>query len=194
MTAKTKWWRHLLTGIAVMLFALLSVIGWSHWHGNYHMVRQGELYRSGQLSTQQLAQHIESDGIRSIINLRGPAAGDDWYDEEVSLAQSRGVNHVDFDLSSSRPLDQQQMDSLVSLLKQQPKPLLIHCLGGADRTGLASALYLYAVKGEAAAQATKQLSVRYGHFPYLFRSQVAAMDDSFTRYVTASDRPAPDSH
>lgn len=34
-----------------------------------------ELCRSRQPSTPQLARHIKQDGIRSIINLRGPATG-----------------------------------------------------------------------------------------------------------------------
>ena len=46
------------------------------------------------------------------------------------------------------------------LLREAPKPVLVHCEGGADRTGLAAALYLAAAGHPA--QADGQLSVRYG--------------------------------
>jgi hypothetical protein len=69
-----------------------------------------------------------------------------------------------------------------------PKPMLIHCWGGADRTGLASALYLYGVKHQGSDQAAEQLSWRYGHLPYLWWSKTRAMDNTFNRYVDSSAR------
>ncbi|MFD2031462.1 tyrosine-protein phosphatase [Ancylobacter dichloromethanicus] len=50
-------------------------------------------------------------------------------------------------------------------MKDAKKPILIHCQAGADRSGLASALYLAAIKKNSAeAEAEAQLSIRYGHF------------------------------
>ena len=181
--------RGLGTLLLLLLLILASLAGWSVWNSNYHTVLPNELYRSGQLSAQQLSQHIQQDGLHSILNLRGPDPGKPWYDTELTVARQHAVKHVDFELSASNALGPQQLDALVKLLHELPKPLLIHCLGGADRTSLASALYLYAVKGEPAPQAAKQLSIRYGHFPYLFRSDVAAMDESFQRYVNGAPRP-----
>jgi protein tyrosine/serine phosphatase len=172
--------------LAFSVLTLASLIGWSIWNSNYHTVFPGELYRSGQLSAQQLKQHIQQDGLRSILNLRGADPGKPWYETEQTLARQYRVKHVDFALSASKVLEPQQLSALVTLLRELPKPMLIHCLGGADRTSLASAIYLYAVKGEPASQAAEQLSIQYGHFPYLFRSEVAAMDESFQRYVSGS--------
>ena len=109
-----------------------------------------------------------------------------------AVARANNIPHTDFKLSSTKELSDEQMHELVALMKAQPKPLLIHCLGGADRTSLASALYLYAIKGEPASTAEGQLSILYGHFPYLFRSEVEAMDTSFKRYVTELNPPARD--
>ncbi len=180
----------LLRRLAALLLSLLLVLtvfaGWSEWNSNYHTVLPGELYRSGQLTEQQLQQHIEQDGLRSIINLRGPEPGDTWYETERTIARQHDIEHVDFELWASKALTNQQLDELVTHLRKLPKPLLIHCYGGADRTSLASALYLYDVKGETASRAVQQFSIRFGHFPYLFRSEVAAMDESFERYVSRS--------
>ncbi len=179
--------------LAAALLLALTFAGWTFVQGNYHTVVNGELYRSGQLSPAQLEQQLRDDHIRSIVNLRGAAPGADWYEGEVAIAAAHGVAHSDVDLASNTPLDLGQMEALVELLRRQPKPLLIHCLGGADRTGLAVALYRYAVRSEPAAQAAEALSLRYGHFPYLFRAEVGAMDVSFRRYITA--HPAgPDKH
>jgi protein tyrosine/serine phosphatase len=71
----------------------------------------------------------------------------------------------------------------VTLLQQAPKPILIHCLGGADRSGLVSALYRFAIEGQKPDAADKELSIWYGHVP-LIRPKVTAMDDSFWRYVS----------
>ncbi len=180
--------RKIVGGLLALLLAAMALFGWLVWEGNYHTVLRGELYRSGQLSATQLQQHIKQDGIRSIINLRGAAPRSEWYRQELAVAHRDGVAHSDVDLSADVPLSDTQMKQLVTLMANSPKPLLLHCLGGADRTGLAAALYLYALKGEPAEQAGGQLALRYGHFPYLFRAGVAAMDDSFHRYITA--RPA----
>lgn len=175
------------------LFGLLILYaGWNFWQGNYHTLREGEVYRAGQLTSEQLTQHIKQDGIRSIINLQGADEDEQWYRDEIAVARANNIPHTDFKLSSTKELTDQQMHELVALMKKQPKPLLIHCLGGADRTSLASALYLYAIKGEPAATAAKQLSIRFGHFPHLFRSEVGAMDVSFERYVTTLNPPDQD--
>ena len=44
-------------------------------------------------------------------------------------------------LSAYRDVSVEQMDEIIKLIEQAPKPILIHCESGADRTGLVSALY-----------------------------------------------------
>ena len=70
------------------------------------------------------------------------------------------------------------MQKLINIVKNAKKPILIHCKAGADRTGLVSALYLYSIGDK---NALKMLSLKYGHFPYLF-SPTSAMDESFKLY------------
>src|SRR5947209_4291769 len=74
---------------------------------------------------------------------------------------------------------------ILDIVRGAPKPLLIHCKSGADRTGLVAALYRYAEGGASAAEADRELSLAYGHFPYL-TSRSGAMDDSFWAYVRAN--------
>ena len=77
---------------------------------------------------------------------------------------------------------------ILAIVHDAPKPLLIHCKSGADRAGLVSALYQYALAGAPAAEADRQLSLAYGHFPYL-TSRSGAMDDSFWAFVYEGARP-----
>jgi protein tyrosine/serine phosphatase len=179
----------LLKTVGILLGIVLVYAGWNFWQGNYHTLLEGEVYRAGILTGEQLEHHVKQDGIRSIINLQGKDDDEQWYRDEIEIARANNIQHVDFKLSAYRKLTDEQLQQLVTLMKEQPKPLLIHCMGGADRTSLASALYLYAIKGEPVDNAADQLSVLYGHFPYLSRSGVSAMDESFERYVTTLNPP-----
>jgi protein tyrosine/serine phosphatase len=60
----------------------------------------------------------------------------------------------------------------------------VHCDSGADRAGFVSALFLAEIEKRPAEEAARQLSIVYGHFPYLIY-KTAAMDDSFWAFVEA---------
>lgn len=177
----------------VMLAVLLTFgggAGWVAWSGNFHSVYDHQVYRSAQLSDDQLRAKIQRYGIRSVLNLRGRKPGESWYRDETAITRELNVVHADYKLSARKELNAKQMAELVSLMEKLPKPLLVHCEGGADRSGLASALYLYAVQHYPAEKAADQLSVRFGHVPYLFWADVEAMDKSFQKYVHADTRTA----
>jgi protein tyrosine/serine phosphatase len=96
------------------------------------------------------------------------------------VAQRAGVNLVSLKLRADREPDSTTLHRLVEVLRTAPTPLLIHCESGADRTGLAAALYELVVLSRPAETAEKQLSFRYGHFPWL-TSPTGAMDRAFWR-------------
>jgi protein tyrosine/serine phosphatase len=165
--------------------ALLAVSGCMHLLRNVHVVVPGEVWRSAQLPASELEAVVKEYGIRSVLNLRGPRPGAEWYDAEIDMATRQGVEHIDFELWSGRDVSPAEAGALVQVMAHAPKPLLIHCWGGADRTGLASALYRYAIAHDEAREAAKELSVWYGHAP-LVHPAVAAMDRSFTAFVNTS--------
>jgi uncharacterized protein (TIGR01244 family) len=177
-------------GRAVGIVAALAG-GWAGYlrlSGNFHPIEAGVIYRSGQLSGDQLASHIQEAGIRTIINLRGNNTGRPWYDDEMKVSAAAGVQHVDFPLSSGRELTDDQVTQLTGLLKDSARPVLIHCEAGADRSGLASALYKLLVAKRPPEEAAAQLSFRYGHFPWL-RNSTAAMDRTFERVASRLSPP-----
>ncbi len=166
----------------VSLFALVVVLSFAFlWHdaANLHVVEAGALYRSGELNGAVLEATIVQDGIKSVINLEGARPGRDWYEAERALSQQHGIAHYDFPLHATSTPSPAQVNALVDLMRSAPKPMLVHCRSGADRAGLAAALYLSKLRHRDIATAEAQLSWRYGHFPYL-GSATRAMDDAFT--------------
>ncbi len=161
---------------------MVSYWGYVYEQGNFHIVSVDQVYRSRQLDKAELSHYIKTYQIKSILNLRGLNAGSDWYQEELRVAQELGVTHYDFAISAKRDLSDQQLDAIVDIIRDAPKPILIHCKSGADRTGLIAALYQYTMGGRDAEEAAGQLSIFYGHFPYFWNSTVA-MDRTFWRYV-----------
>ncbi|WP_296071279.1 dual specificity protein phosphatase family protein [uncultured Agrobacterium sp.] len=144
--------------------------------GNFHEVVPGQFFRSNQPTTEQLTRYTEDYGIKTVINLRGANEGESWYRDELETSKKLGLNHIDFGMSASRELTMSQVNQLVAIMRDAPKPILIHCKSGADRTGLATALYLSRVArlGEEAAES--QLSIRYGHVGIPYLSAAYAMD------------------
>jgi protein tyrosine/serine phosphatase len=159
------------------------------YQGNFHAVKDGAFYRSAQLNKDELQSAIREHKIRSVLNLRGAHPGQAWYDDELAVSRGLGVVHYDYALSSHRFVTRQQIGEVLGIVRDAPKPLLVHCKSGADRTGLVSALYRFAGEGASADQADRELSLVYGHFPYL-ASRSKAMDDSFWAFVGAQDPSA----
>lgn len=164
-----------------LLGGLLAFVLWLQLSGNLHQIVEGQYYRSAQLDADRLEEVVGRYGIRSILNLRGAKPGHDWYDAEIALATRRHVAHYDIPLSARRMVSPETLDAILALLHQVPKPVLIHCKGGADRSGLVSAL-IRLRQGDSPREARQQLGLRYGHVPWLGNATVA-MDRSFDLYL-----------
>jgi protein tyrosine/serine phosphatase len=149
------------------LVAIVAVAGGAlaatHLNNNFHAIVAGEAYRSAQPTADEIRTYRDKYQIATIVNLRGAAPGQAWYDEEVKAATELGIRHIDFAMNARTELTQQQLLALIALLQSAPKPVLIHCKEGSDRTGLASALYLAALAGATEPVSEAQLSVLYGH-------------------------------
>lgn len=178
-----------IAGVSLGLMAASIGGYWGilQYQGNLHAVSEGVLYRSAQLSKNETRWAVREYAIKSVLNLRGANAGSPWYDEEIQAARELGLAHFDYPLSAKRFVTSQQIEEVLDIVRKAPKPLLIHCKSGADRAGLVAALYRFAETGASAAEADQELSLVYGHFPYL-TSRSGAMDDSFWAFVHSTAR------
>lgn len=170
---------------------LLAVVGSTWWaiegDGNVHVLVPEVAIRSAEPSADRLQAMKQRFGLRSVVNLRGKNDGKPWYDEEVHASQALGLQHFDVALSAQHELSPAQIDAVLAMIERAPKPVLIHCNAGSDRTGLISAAWLYA-HGSSKEEAEAQLALRYGHFPWL-GSKTSAMDRSLKAFEAADRRP-----
>ena len=174
-------------GAAVIAVVALGAAcgGWAGYlrlTGNIHEIEPG-VFRSAQLGADKLSALIDEHHIKTVLNLRGNDPGKGWYDAEAKAVHDAGARYVSIRLSDSHEPDPATLAALVDALKTAPKPLLLHCAAGADRAGLASAIYELLVVHRPPAVADEQLSFRYGHFPWLI-SRTGAMDRTFARVVS----------
>jgi len=133
-----------------------------HWH-NFAEITPGA-YRSNH-PTRERMEHYAQLGITTIVNLRGPNKLAP-YNFEVEACRDLGLELIDIPLSARRAAPRERMLELVDLLCNLPTPFLLHCKSGADRTGLASALYLMLVHDVPVEQAKRQLTIRHVHLNF----------------------------
>lgn len=179
--------------IKYILSILLVVVVFAFYHveidGNFYKI-DDDVYRSGKLNDYNLPYYTNKYKIKTILNLHGESSKA-WYEKEKVFSKNNGITHIDFKMNSGKYYDESKMKDLIDIMKNSEKPMLIHCLGGADRTSLAAALYEYAIKEKSVEVAREQLHWSFGHVPF-FRPHVINMDKSFDNYIKENKRQIDD--
>lgn len=161
----------MLRQIAVMtllFFSALTVQADLKWKltlfaRNFHKVDEGQLYRSAQLTKNELSKVISDYKIKTVINLRGENEGQSWYDNEKMVVDKYGVEIINIGMSAKSLPHRENLLKLLEAFEDAPKPILIHCKAGADRTGEAVAIYAMEHMGKSRKEASKYLSLKYRH-------------------------------
>ena len=124
---------------------------------NWGTLENNLIFRSKKLNSSQLQERVTQHKIKSILCLA------ECTDLEKKISRELGLRY--FDLSMNIPeIELDDLHHVVKVLKKAPKPLLIHCRQGADRTGMAAALYFYSIKNQSMDVSIKKgLRLRYGH-------------------------------
>ncbi len=131
------------------------------------------------LDRDELEYYIEKYRIKSIVNLIGDHPNKLWYREEIEVCAEHNVKHYDVSLPVYHEPTEEDVRELVEIFKNAPRPVLMHCKAGADRSGLAAAMWKVIVDKEPKSEAEKQLSILYGHIPI---GKTAAMDQFFKNW------------
>lgn len=152
---------------------------------NFRHITEGQAYRSAQLDGEELKYHINRHGIKSILNLRGEFPDEQWYIEEKRISRDHNVKHYDVELSAYQEPTPEATRTIMEFIRYAPRPVLIHCQAGADRTGLVAAMWKATVNGESRKDAARQLSVWYGHMPF---GDVMAMDNFFEKWFSEFEK------
>lgn len=147
----------------IAILVAVVAVAWLSVRGRLHVVIPGEVYRSAQLSGQELSAAVAEHGLKTIISLRNPNQDAEWYQEEIAAAAAAGVKHYSVGMLQVSPSYDRVMD-LYQLLQTAERPLLVHCRSGVDRSGLAGAMSLLMNGEESLNEAASQVSWRYGAY------------------------------
>lgn len=134
---------------------------------HFHWVDES-LARSAQSYFGHTGLLLDLYGFRSLLNLRGENSGSPWYEAERAACAARNVPQIDVTLSSRRLPHRAALLALSDALETAPKPLLMKCSGGADRTGFAAGIYLIGRHGLAGLPAARR---QLASWPYLHLPQ-----------------------
>lgn len=116
---------------------------------SFHVVKEGVLYRSGQMTSDGFQRMVYDHSIRTVISLR--FAGNpkdkppDFYEE--ALARSMGLNHFRIPYRSWNPENgtvpaDEGVNLFLKVMRDPANhPVLIHCFAGIHRTGAYCAIY-----------------------------------------------------
>ena len=148
---------------SVVLWALWATVALSSGCANFAQVDR-DVFRSAQPTGAEIVRWQREHGIRSVLNLRGASARRVDYIVEAAVCGAMGIELYNLSLSARRAPSDEEAAILADFLRKAPRPLLIHCKGGADRSGLAVAVYLITEKGWEPREAVDAgLTLRYGH-------------------------------
>lgn len=162
--SRTRWQQPLQTGRdrrAAWASLMLSDHGFLRlFYRNRHQVREG-VWRSAQPSPADIRAAARA-GIRTIVSMRAGTFGGDHLEREA--CKREGIAFERVIMQSRVAPTKEALRQAMEVFPRLERPVLLHCKSGADRAGLGTALYLLIVEGASAAEAQRELSLRYGHF------------------------------
>lgn len=140
---------------------------------NFRVVRDGVLYRSGQMTLDGLRRAVHDHGIRTVVSLRDarnpgetpPDAAEEEY------CRSKDIQFVRITprpwegaFGAAAPVEQGVRKFLDVMAERKNYPVLIHCFAGTHRTGAYCAIYRMEYEGWDNQQALEELrSLGYPH-------------------------------
>jgi protein tyrosine/serine phosphatase len=132
---------------------------------NFYTVEEGKFYRSAQQTPEELEEHIRKHGIKTVISLRGAPKNSYWVQPQVDALAKNNVKFVPLSWTIDYFPATDALQEYFKVLQDPANyPILVHCKTGADRTGLASALYAIEYMRQPVEEALdRQLSFKNWH-------------------------------
>lgn len=146
---------------------------------NFHEIDPGKYYRSAQLSKAEFKKYIEQYGIRTVINLRGAEPKEKWYKDEMAITKELGVEHYDIAMDAFTIPTRENLIQLLDLYQEVPRPILLHCKKGKDRTGEASAVYVQEYMGASKKESLQMLTKKYNYTRWIAPAKHYFIDDVY---------------
>ena len=106
---------------------------------NLHQVTPA-LYRSARLDSVDVAQ-LQALGVKTVISLRS-------FHSDTDLLKDSGIRTVRIPINTWAIRDRHVVEAMRSIrAAEEHGPVLLHCLHGADRTGMMTAMYRMLYQG-----------------------------------------------
>ncbi len=135
---------------ALIIAAVVGLGGWA-WVANispnlhpknFGVVAEGEVYRAGRLTPEAIRRVAREHGVRTIVDLGAHHAGSAGERREAMTAAALGITRYEFPLFGDGTGDPNQYARALRVMTDpDAQPVLVHCAAGAERTGVAVALY-----------------------------------------------------
>jgi protein tyrosine phosphatase (PTP) superfamily phosphohydrolase (DUF442 family) len=180
--------------LALLLGVVFPIICWiAHdRYLNFHIVIPNQVYRSGQMSAWELTSRIHTYQIRSVLNLRGENHGVDWYEAESDVIERENLCQYDLALSRLQEPTPCDVQELIHIYSMAPRPILIHCQSGADRTSMAVVVWLL-LEGESPDIARRQMGWYFHQSPYGSSSnRLDLMLNTYEKWMSENELLGPE--
>jgi hypothetical protein len=139
--------------------------------------------------TGRLGDWVRDYRLASILNLRGGTPADSWYADEVKTAAANDVAFFDYPMMATRRPLRRDLLTLIDFFRSSPFPVLIHCKQGADRTGLAVAVYRMVCLNEPPERALEAFSIFHGHIPIAGTQRLHEPLEEYAAWLNARALP-----
>ena len=164
------------------------------------VVAEGKIYRSGQLSRHLVKQVLQRHQIQTVVDLTFDNPQDANHTAEIAAIAELGIERRLCPLDSDGTGDAHiyaQAVAAVAAAARQGKPVLVHCVAGAQRTGGVVALYRLLVEGRSSASVLDEMQ-KYKYDPqrspklleYL-NAHIAEIAEDVVRDGTIERVPSP---
>lgn len=144
-------------------------------------------WRSNQPDARRLRRYRDM-GITTVLSLRGNGITSHYLLERETCADL-GLDFVTATLHARKLASRDQILHLLDLFETIGKPFVMHCKSGADRAGLAAALYLLHIEQRPVVEAQRMLSWRYIHFRNAATGVLDHMLDAFAADTAQTPMP-----
>jgi tyrosine-protein phosphatase SIW14 len=133
---------------------------------NFHVVREGVLYRSAQMPLAGLKRKIDELGIRTVVNLRDGIQTNDRAEEEFCNASAINfvrISPLSWDGVRGAAEVDEGVDRFLAVMRNPTNhPVLIHCAAGIHRTGAYCCIYRMEIEGWSNERAIAEMKA-YGY-------------------------------
>ena len=151
---------------------------------NFHKVNEN-LYRSGQPDKDEFFSLYTFNGIRSVLNLRENNSDKDEINA-INRNWNNAVTLYEIPLDTGK-ISEDDLYKILTVIRDAPNPLLIHCWHGSDRTGCAVAAYRIVFENWSVEDAISELmKPQYGHHKNIYTNIPALLRKADWKKIKAT--------